>query len=254
MFLVLGSVLSMVLLIAAMLLTLELGRRLGMRRVQQDATATDKGSAAVEGAVFGLMGLLIAFAFSGGISRLDIRRDLKLKEANALGTAWLRLDLLSPDDRSALQADFRRYLDLRLADARASVFRPDPAVQEAQQKIWVRAIAAARAAPDNRVATVLLPAINEMFDVASAHYVAVQNHPPLLIYLLLLVLALVCSLLAGHGMAGNRKRNWTHTLCFVGSLLLALYVIIDLEFPRHGLIRIDSFDRVLVELRHSWQP
>jgi hypothetical protein len=254
MFLILGSVLSMVLLIAAMLLTLELGRRLGIRRRQQDASEADKGSAAVEGAVFGLMGLLIAFAFSGGISRLDIRRDLKLKEANALGTAWLRLDLLSPDDRSALQADFRRYLDLRLADARGSAFRPDPALQEEQRKIWARAIAAAQAAPDNRVATVLLPAINEMFDIASAHYVAVQTHPPLLIYLLLLVLALLCSLLAGYGMAGNRERNWTRTLCFVGSLLLALYVIVDLEFPRHGLIRIDSFDRVLVELRNSWQP
>ncbi len=244
----------MVVLIAAMLLALELGRRLGIRRLQQDATEADKGSAAVEGAVFGLMGLLIAFAFSGGITRLDIRRDLKLKEANALGTAWLRLDLLSAEDRSALQADFRRYLDLRLADARDSAFRPDPALQETQRKIWARAVAAAQAAPDNRVATVLLPAINEMFDIASAHYVAVQTHPPLLIYLLLLVLALVCSLLAGYGMAGNPKRNWTRTLCFVGSLLLALYVIVDLEFPRHGLIRIDSFDRVLVELRNSWQP
>jgi hypothetical protein len=254
MFLVLGSVLSMVVLIAAMLSTFELGWRLGIRRLQQDAGEADKGSAAVEGAVFGLMGLLIAFAFSGGITRLDIRRDLKLKEANALGTAWLRLDLLSPGDRSALQADFRRYLDLRLADAHGSAFRPDPALQEAQRKIWARAIAAAQAAPDNRVATVLLPAINDMFDIASAHYVAVQTHPPLLIYLLLLVLALVCSLLAGYGMAGNRKRNWTRTLCFVGSLLLALYVIVDLEFPRHGLIRVDSFDRVLVELRNSWQP
>ena len=86
--------LALVGMLAAMLLALELGRRFGKRRMQQDATGAHSGNAALEGAVFVLLGLLIAFTFSGAVNRFDARRELLLKETNAIGTAWLRLDLL----------------------------------------------------------------------------------------------------------------------------------------------------------------
>jgi hypothetical protein len=69
----------------------------------------------VEGSVFGLLGLLVAFTFSGASSRFDTRRHLIVEETNAIGTAYLRLDVLPSTVQPALRDSFRRYLDSRLA-------------------------------------------------------------------------------------------------------------------------------------------
>ena len=82
-------------LFAGMLVLLEIGRRLGLRRLALDSEAVRAGFGVVEGAIFALMGLLIAFTFSEAASRFDTRRQLVVEEANAIGTAYLRLDLLS---------------------------------------------------------------------------------------------------------------------------------------------------------------
>jgi hypothetical protein len=78
-------------------------------------------------------------------------------------------------------------------------------------------------------------------------------HPPPIIFAMLAVLVLVSSLLAGYGMAANAKRNWLHMLIFAGMMSMAVYVILDLEYPRFGLIRVDATDQVLVDLRQSFK-
>ena len=234
-----------------MLLALELGRRFGQRRMKQDAAGTHSGNAAIEGAVFGLLGLLTAFTFSGAANRFDARRELLLKETNAIGTAWLRLDLLPSPVRLELQQEFRHYVDQRLEATCAGAVRADDALSGRQQKIWSLAVAAARDTGDIRLTQLLLPAINDMFDVATARYMAAQAHPPGIIYGMLLLLSLVCAAMAGYGMAASRHRNWLHILTFVGSLIFALYVTLEIEFPRRGLIRLDRYDQVMVDLRTS---
>ena len=102
-------------LFVAMFAMLELGHRLGVRRRRIDAEGAAAGTGVVEGAVFALLGLLIAFTFSGAASRFDERRKLVVEEANAIGTAYLRLDLLPSAAQLDLRASFRRYLDARLA-------------------------------------------------------------------------------------------------------------------------------------------
>jgi hypothetical protein len=244
----LDSGIVLVALLGLMLLAIEVGRRIGQKRLRDDPEGAQSGVGAIEGAVFALMGLMIAFTFSGASSRFDARRDLLLQESNAIGTAWLRLDLLPPEVRALEQADFRRYTELRLAATRASATQATPELSRLEQSIWERAVKVAREAPDVRVAANVLPAINEMFDVAGARYLAVQTHPPGMIYGLLVLLALGCAALAGHGMAGGKRRSHLHILGFALSLLLAIYVSIELEFPRHGLVRLDKYDQVLVRL------
>src|SRR5262245_1505985 len=97
-----------------MLLFLEIGRRVGIRRRKEDAEAGGEGVGALDGAVFALLGLLIAFSFSGASSRFDTRRELIVEETNDIGTAYLRLDLLPTHLQPALRESFRRYLDARL--------------------------------------------------------------------------------------------------------------------------------------------
>jgi hypothetical protein len=113
-----------------MLLLLEIGRRIGLRRLATDSEGARQGFGVVEGAVFGLMGLLIAFTFSGAASRFDTRRQLVVEEANAIGTAYLRLDLLPPSTQAALRENFRRYVDARL-----EVYRKLPDMVAAMQEL-----------------------------------------------------------------------------------------------------------------------
>ena len=251
MFEAIGTAPVLVVVWGSMLLALEMGWRIGRQRLQADPVGAHSGLGALEGAVFGLMGLLVAFTFSGAAARFDARRELLLKEANAIGTVWLRLDLLPAAARDGLRADLRAYVDQRLAATRARATQVDVSLTALQQHVWSQAVAGARAADDASVAQLVLPAINDMVDIASARYLASQTHPPGVIYAMLLVLALACALLGGHGMAGSQRRSWLHVFVFTGSLLMAIYVIADIEFPRLGFIRVDRYDQLLVDLRQS---
>jgi len=249
----LSSILSAVGLFFGMVLLLEVGRWLGRRRQDKDEAGARAGLGAVEGAVFALMGLLIAFTFSGAATRFDSRRQLIIEEANAIGTAWLRLDLLPAATQPELRELFRRYLDARLAAYEKipdweAVHGELARANALQTEIWNRATVACREAA-NPLTAQLIPALNEMFDIASTRTAAAQIHPPSIIFIMLSVLALMSSLLAGHAMADGKSRSWIHVVGFALILSATVYVILDLEFPRLGLIRIDAFDQVLVELR-----
>jgi hypothetical protein len=97
----------------------------------------------------------------------------------------------------------------------------------------------------------VVPALNQMFDIATARTVAARTHSPFIIFYMLGGLALVSSLLAGIAMAAGKSRSWIHMLGFALIMSVTIYVILDLEFPRFGLIRVDAADRVLLELRES---
>ncbi len=237
-----------------MLVFLEVGRRIGNRRLANDAEGARTGTGAIEGAVFALLGLLIAFTFSGAASRFDTRRNLVVEEVNAIGTAYLRLDLLPADAQPALRDLFRRYVESRL-----EAYRKLPNVEAAkaelvrstqlQEEIWTQAMTAGRMEGAPPSATMLLlPALNQMIDITTTRTMATQLHPPTIIFALLFGLALASALLAGYGMAGGTSRNWLHMIGFAAVMAVAVYVIIDIEYPRLGLIRVDAFDQVLADL------
>ena len=97
-----------------MLILLEVGRRIGIRRLAKDPDGARAGFGAIEGAVLALLGLLLAFTVTGAGSRFDARRNLIVEETNAIGTAYLRLDMLPTAAQPALRESFRRYVVARL--------------------------------------------------------------------------------------------------------------------------------------------
>src|SRR5205807_1526863 len=109
------AVVIFIVMFASTLFLLLAGRRIGVRQRALDPEGAVAGFGAVEGAVFGVMGLLLAFTFSGAASRFDGRRQLIVQETNAIGTAYLRVDLLAASRQPELREDFRRYIDARLA-------------------------------------------------------------------------------------------------------------------------------------------
>jgi hypothetical protein len=208
----------------------------------------------VEAAVFGLMGLLIAFTFSGAASRFDTRRVQLVQEANTIGTAWLRLDLLPAKAQPPLREKLRQYTDARLA-----IFRESPETAAAQleragalqNEIWSQSVEACRQAGEFSTTMLLLPALNDMFDAATNRTMGTKMHPPIVIYFMLALLLFASALVAGYHMGEGKGRSWIHSVAFLIAIAVACYLILDFEFPRMGFIRIDNFDQVLTDLRRS---
>src|SRR5258708_16080879 len=143
-----------------MLVLIELGRRFRIKhKVPQESTA-------IEGAIFGLFGLLLAFTFSGAVERYDRHRELLVEEINAIDVAYLRLDLLPPAAQPALRQLFRDYTNSRLHLYEAVSEEVSPATEHLQHEIWKQSIAAATAPGANVDATkLLLPALTSMIDI-----------------------------------------------------------------------------------------
>ncbi len=172
----------------------------------------------MEGALFGLLGLLIAFTFSGAAGRFQSRRELITSETNTIGTAWLRLDLLPAAVQPSARESMRQYVDARASGEQA----------------WDKFV---------------FPALNEMFDIGTLRTHALLWHPPAIVFVLLSALAPACSLLAGFAMAGAVQRPRLHMLTFAAIIAVTVYVIADLELPRQGLFRVVGDDQRLIDLR-----
>jgi len=239
------------------LVCLAVGRRAGQRSLPHHGDVAPPGVGSLEAAVFALLGLLIAFTFSGALTRFDVRRNQAVDEANAIGTAYLRIDLLPASAQPRMRDTFREYVDARIATYRklpdvAAAQREIARAQQLQSDIWAQAIAALRL-PESRPGTevVVIPAINQMFDITTVRLVATQMHPPTIIYAMLIALALASALLAGYQTAGEKAYDLVHKLGFAGIVALTIYVILDVEYPRLGFVRLDAIDQVLIDVRAS---
>ena len=245
------------LLFLGMMATQIAGHHYGARCIARAPLASSEGTAAVEAALFALLGLLLAFTFSGAQTRLDARRVLIIAEANAIGTAYLRLDLLPAQSQPRLREDFRRYVDSRmtfyreLMNLRAARAERQSSAQ-LQQRIWNEALAAADASRDLRATLLVVPALNEMFDITISRDAALRTHLPLAIFVLLLVLAFACAFFAGIGMSRRKEEpSRLHIFMFAGAMAVTAYVILNVEFPRAGFVPLDSLDRLLSDIRSS---
>ncbi len=237
------------------LLFQEIGRRLGHK---DHKVGAPKGIGPLEAGIFSLLALLIAFTFSGATGRWETRRALVVSEANHIGTAYLRLDLLAPDDRAELQQLFKEYVHARLTMYKAfpdedAVKHEMKKVEELQMRIWTGAVAGCKKDTTGTTALVLLPALNEMIDITITRLMMTKAHPPKIIYILLFVLCLAGSLVAGHAMAADVRRRWLHQLGYALIMAGSVYVVLEIEYPRAGLIRLDHHDVALEELVESWK-
>ena len=252
-----SPLLFVALLFSGMLILLETGRHLGIRRRPKESEGERGSLGTIEGAVFALFGLVMAFGFSGAASRFNEKRMLIAEEVNTIETAYLRLHLVPRQAQSELQELFRHYVDSRL-----ETYRRLPNMQAAeeemarskkiQEEIWSNAVAATllpNSHPD--AGKLLLPALNNMIDMATTRTMALQLHPPRIVYWLLFGLGLLCSLLAGYRMAIGQHRSWIHILCFTVITVIVVYVILDVEYPRAGLIRLEANDQMLVQVREN---
>lgn len=238
------------LLFAGMLLSVSGGRRLAerARRLHPERELPQIG--AVDGALFALLGLLLAFAFSGSMSRFDERRQLIVQEANAMSTAYLRVDLLTSQAQAELRPLYRDYVKSRLATydreknvrERLDSYARDQALQS---RIWQLSLAGLEGQPTAHTVLVV-PALNDMFDITTTRYAAAFQHPPVAVFAMLFAVCFVTAMLVGYGLT-SKQRPWVHLLAFSGVIAITVFVIADVEFPNLGFIRVDDDVRLFGE-------
>lgn len=237
---------------------LEIGRRIGLATaVKKIQTNSSSSVGAVETVIFSLLGLLIAFTFTGAETRFEARRQLITIEANAIGTAYLRIDLLSKEVQPQMRELFKRYTQIR-----ANIYQhlDDPTATKSmadnsallQKQIWsLASVNCQKTGMPTYCAMLVLPALNDMIDITTTRLVALSNHPPTIIYILLLSLSLLSAVLIGYDLPFGNQRNLLYMLSYAIIISLALYLIIDLEMPRFGFIQITAADKVLIDLKNS---
>jgi hypothetical protein len=238
----------------AMLLFIDFGWRLGLRQARKRGADSRAGVGVVDSAVYAVLALLIGFTFSGATARYDQRRLLIADEVNVTGTAWQRVDMLPADQQPPVRDAMRTYVDALIAwyaEVPGATDRlNEPAtVTSAARDLWTRSVAACLTPTGEKARMLLLPSLNDVFGAVEKERMARRIHPPLVIFVMLGIAILAASLFAGYGLASSMKRNWMYVIGVSATIAIAVYVILELEYPRLGVFRVNAMDQTLVELR-----
>jgi hypothetical protein len=192
----------------------------------------------VLGATLTLLGLLIGFTFSMAVGRYDLRKNLEEQEANAIGTEYLRADLLPDADAARVRGLLRSYLDQRALfytsrDARQLRW-VDEQTARLQAELWsvVARHASAQATP---VAALVAAGMNDVLNSQGYTQAAWWNRIPGAAWGLLMAIAIFCNVLIGYGAHGRRASLF---LVLPVALSVTLFLIADIESPRGGVIRV----------------
>jgi hypothetical protein len=238
---------SLVLFGAAAWLGFGLGRR---RAVAQDGSDAD--FTFVLGGTLTLLGLLIGFTFSMAVGRYDQRKNLEEAEANAIGTEYVRLDLLAASDVGHVRDLLRRYVDARILFYTEREVGPlrqaDTEAARLQGELWT-AVARDASAQPNAVTALVVEGMNDVLNSQGYTQAAYWNRIPRAAWLLLLAISIFCNLLIGYGAHARRASAF---LILPIALSITLFLIADIESPRGGVIRVRPQN--LEALASSIQP
>lgn len=243
-------------LFALLLIAAEAGFRISRSWIRRIGDVDKSQTSTLQAAVLGLMGLLAGFSLSMAVARFDARRQLIIEEANAIGTCYLRSSLLPQPHADRVAARLRDYIDLRIRFAEllsrgAELDRLIRDTRALQSQLWQDAVAANEAAPT--VATGLfVQSLNSVIDIESVNLQAIDNHVPFAVVVLLLLSASASCLLIGYANGQGGHRNQFVTSMMTALLAFVLIIIVDLDRPRVGLIRLGH--QCLVELRDGLEP
>lgn len=203
----------------------------------------------VLGAALTLLGLLIGFSFSMAVNRYDQRKNYEEAEANAIGTEYVRADLLPTGDAARVRELLKKYLDQRVlfytTRDRRKVAKINTDTAELQKELWsaVRTVAAAQPTP---VVTLATSGMNDVLNSQGYTQAAWWNRIPRAAWVLMMAIAICCNFLIGYG-ARQAQRRTLLILPIVVSI--SFFLISDIDSPRRGTIRV--VPQNLLSVSHS---
>lgn len=239
---------SLVIIAVLLIGIVEIGFRIG--RCQSDVAAKRSSEiAALVAALITLLGLLLGFSFSMVESRFANRQAIIIDEANAIGTAYLRAELLPEPQSTRIQGGLRTYVDLRLQARRPEVLEEAiRASQSIHDDLWAEASVVATANPESEVIGRFLSALNEVIDLHTTRVtVGLYQRIPKTIMLVLLLISTFAMLLVGYWSGLEDWRARLAIVCLVASIALAIVMINKIDSP--GTPMVEATHKAMADLQ-----
>jgi hypothetical protein len=241
----------------AIVLTLEIASYVGRRSANAGHTLETGG---VEAMASGLLALLLAFDFSIAQSRFDVRQEMLVREANAIGTAYLRCSVLPAEPRDHCRALFRRYVDVRI-QSYAAVDQPSRAAalrrglsesEHIQREVWSIVSRDVRATPTTANAA-LMSSVNEVIDLDEDRRASIRIMVPRAVSFAIVFACLTWAALMGYAAGVKRSAKLVLWIAVAVPVGVVFGVALDFDRPRSGLITTEAAERAMTNLAHSMQ-
>ncbi len=198
-----------------------------------------------------LLGLIIGFSFSLAMSRYDQRRNYEEAEANAIGTEYLRVDVLPAADAAKIKNLLEHYTDLRISYYRSrpgsALKQIDAETAQLQGQLW-RAVEVPASAQPTPVSALTIAGMNDVLNSQGYTQAAWWYRIPREAWVLMVLIAIYANLLMGFGAQGPRTNSLLLVLPFLVSISFLL--IADIDSPRGGLLRVHPVN--LISLSESF--
>jgi hypothetical protein len=220
----------------ALAVAVALGNLIRKRRLMEDEEQHDFD--VVLTATLTLLGLIIGFSFSMIITRYDQRKTYEEEEANAIGTEYLRVQLLPPADAAKAHQLLKQYLEQRILFYEVRDENPLNKIgvetSRLQLELWavVQGVAEKSATP---VTALALSGMNDVLNSQGYTQAAWWNRFPIAAWQLLFLIAVLCNVLVGYG---ARRQNVFSFLALPIAVAISFFLMADLSSPRQGLIRV----------------
>jgi hypothetical protein len=224
------------------------------RAVRQRPGTRHEPAGVVQGALLGLVGLLLAFGLSMAVGRYEARRALVVQEANDIGTTFLRAQMLPDPQSGQSMALLEEYTSaaIDVADAVPDTDSYDDAVarvESLQDELWTLARESVNIDPTGTGPRLYTETLNDMFDTHTARVASLGNRVPTpVMVLLVLGSAIAVGALAYY--LALLGRGLATSLLTAAVVLVILLVSFDLDRPRRGFITVP--DAPLVQLLESF--
>ncbi len=224
----------------------EAGFLVGRRHLPRVDDGARSQTNSIQAAMLGLLALLLGFTFTMALQRFDTRSQAVIDEANAIGTAYLRTQLLPDELREEARDRFDEYLQLRLQMQSLDLTRIEErraaksAASRLQHQLWDVSLRAVEIDPRPTTTGLMIQSLNEMFDAYGSRDAALQKHVPEVVLLVLFMVFMIAATVLGYagGLAGARPL--LATVAMTALIILVIFVIIDLDRPRRGLIQVSQ--------------
>lgn len=191
-----------------------------------------------------LLALLLSFTFAMAAFHYEVRKSLIMEESNGIYTLYLRTKLLPEPVQQEMIELLRIYYKLRSEDLyseydKEKSKRFEKGAQTLQLQMWIKVVEVAKNAPQSSTINLLLESINNMVDLFKKREMAISNHVPDIIFYLLFLSSFLTLLLTGYSLGIERSHRFLPALILTALIIAVTIVIIDLNGPRGGLIKVD---------------
>ncbi len=228
---------------------------IGYKMASKNSETSTMGSELLS-PLLGLLALLMAFTFGMSNSRYDDRKNNLIDEANCIGTALLRADIYPDSLKMEFKKDFKTYLDSRrdfytLGNDEPKINASLKKSAEMSDKLWNRASFYAKDKDYFIQSNMMLPALNDMFDSAFKSNVVFNSKVPETIVYLLMIFSVVISMYIGYksGLEKKIERNFILGFCLL--ICVVIFITLDLDRSRRGLIKIDTEIEIMQKLNQQ---